>query len=119
MQRPEMKERPRGFEEQKGKQKAACRKDNREPRKKNFKLVNVMFQFTFEQIPLDGSRVDWVLETICTLYQWSREAISMAGSRWQQARWRRAGELEICFGNRIDDVRCGLDVSFRQRKNQE
>lgn len=34
------------------------RKDNREPRKKNFKLVNVMFQFTFEQIPFDGSRVD-------------------------------------------------------------
>lgn len=35
-------------------------KDNGEPRK-NFKLVNVRFQFTFETIPLDGSRVDWVL----------------------------------------------------------
>ena len=78
-----------------------------------------MFQFTFEQIPPDGSRVDWVLETMCTLDPWSREATSMAGSRWQQARWRRAGELEMCFGNRIDDVRCGLEVSFRQRKSQE
>ena len=95
------------------------RKDNREPRKKTFKLVNVMFQFTFEQIPLDGSRVDWALETMCPLYPWSREAASMAGSRWHQARWRRAGKLEMCFGNRIDDVRCGLEVSFRQRKSQE
>ena len=35
-------------------------KGNGEPRK-NFKLVNVRFQFAFEDIPLDGSRVDWVL----------------------------------------------------------
>lgn len=54
-------------------------KDNREPRKKNFKLVNVMLKFTFVQIPLDGSRVDWVLETTCTLDQLSREATLMAG----------------------------------------
>lgn len=108
MERRHEEEESESMDERTGQDDGVHCKDSRKPRKKNFKLVNVMLKFTFEQIPLNGSRVDWVLETTCILDQLSREATMMAGSRCQQARWRHADELEICFGNRIDEVRIGL-----------
>lgn len=88
-------------------------KDNGEPRK-NFKLVNVRFQFTFETTPLDGSRVDWVLgDHVHTVTSCPGKQYGWPGSRWRQARQRHMDELETCFGDRIDKVCFGLDVGFR------